>query len=272
MTTGHAHGAVTVINATATGRGAALAVRGGVEAAWQWEGDTFRWQNLDVDDRLAQAVFPRMQAHLRTRAGAIAGTRSTFPPSRGLKTSSSAAAALVRAAARAHGTRIGDEDVETIALAAGIDAGVTLTGAYDDLVATVRGGCHVTDNRVNKVLDSFKVRPWPVAVWVPEARIRKEDVAGIDATGVAKDIEHAEGALYEGDIPLAMTLNGDAFFTLYQEAGLPVTERPARAALEAGALGAGLSGTGPAVAAVFRKKRGIPAVEGGTWHWTEAVP
>lgn len=266
-------GAVTILNATATGHGASLAVRDGIEAEWVWGGDTVHL-DADADDRLAVAVHGLLCKRLGRSDGARIRTRSAFPPARGLKTSSGAAAAMLRAGMEAAGDTITDDELIRLAVEASRQASVTLTGAFDDQTAVVRGGCHLTDNAASTVLESLAVEPWTVAIWIPEVAIAKSDVAGIATDPVAPLIEAAEVLLRMGDLPGAMTANGAAFLRLYQAAGLPVTDAPVDAAVAAGALGAGLSGTGPAVAALFEpgSSPDIEEVPGGSWIITEAVP
>jgi len=182
------------------------------------------------------------------------------------------AAALLRAGHKLRGEAVSNAEVEQQAVAAARSAGVTLTGAFDDQCAVVRGGCHLTDNRNTTVLRSLPIRPWHVAVWVPDAALPKVRVASVDAAAIAPAARAAQRLAEAGDVAGAMTANGAAFTTLYREHGLPVMDEPARVALRCGAAGAGLSGTGPAVAALFDAVTELPAVAGGTWQWTKAVP
>lgn len=162
---GRAHAAVGILNATATGIGCALAVSGGVEAEWRWtDAPGLRFEGPS-DDRLAQAVQEQARLGLGAAGGAVVRTTSTFPPCRGLKTSSGAALAMVRAAHDAAGVRLPDDEALPLAIAACEAAGVTLTGAYDDQVAALRGGCHVTDNRAHRIVASVPVPDWHVAAW-----------------------------------------------------------------------------------------------------------
>lgn len=266
------HAAVSILNATATGHGAALAVAGGVEATWTvTQGKSLEWSTPNVDARVANAVHGILRDHYRLDDGASVRTASTFPPGRGLKTSSGAAAALVLAGAQAHSLPMSVNSLIDRAVEASISAGVTLTGAFDDQVAVVRGGCYLTDNGEGKVLDEIPVEDWKVAIWVPLEQISKHDIAPLDASAVAKKVRKAEALLLDGDLPGAMTMNGRAFTEMYLAAGLPVRAEPVDEAIRHGALGAGLSGTGPAVAALFDDQVDLPAVGGGVWHWTQAV-
>lgn len=267
---GRAFGAVTIVNATATGIGCALAVEGGATATWTRRKDAKVVLTSPGDDALVQAVAHEMADRLLGR-GATIEVACAVPPSRGLKSSSSVAAALARAAAGSVDRALGDPEVERVAVAASRRAGVTLTGAFDDQVAVVRGGCHLTDNGRMEVLATLDVEPWAVAMWVPDASIAKPPLKGLDAAPAAAGARKAAELVKSGDLAGAMTENGRAFHRLYAAAGLPVSQAPVEAALKAGALGAGLSGTGPAVAALFGTQVDLPPVAGGAWRWTKAV-
>lgn len=274
---GSTHAAVTVLNATATGIGCSLAVEGGVQAMWEWRPEPQDAKATgDViegvpDQRLVEAVRARLDAP-GPRRGVRVSVRSTFPPARGLKTSSSAAAALLCAARKAQGERPKNQDLVGEAVQVSREAGVTLTGALDDQAATVLGGCHLADNRSGNLLETLPVANWAVAIWVPDAAIPKSSLSGVDASLLRDELADLPDLVKQGAIAEAMTRNGRAFTRLYQQAGLPVDPRPAQVALSAGALGAGLSGTGPAVAALFRRRTTLPDIPGGKWAWTRPVP
>lgn len=270
---GHAHAAVTVLNATATGIGCALAVAGGVEATWQWLAQPDAALQVDgaPDDKLVRAV----RDHVGPGRAARVRVASTYPSARGLKTSSSAAAALVQAAYADAGASVRAAELVTHAVAVSRRAGVTLTGALDDQTACVSGGCQLTDNRTGTHLATIPLPPLHVAVWVPDASIPKARVAALDTASTADEVRGLAARVAGGGVEAvahALTANGRAFHRLYAAAGLPVDDAPTRVALAAGALGAGLSGTGPAVAALFAAPAVLPPVPGGRWQWTRTVP
>lgn len=269
---GQAWGAVTIINATATGQGCSLAIDAPVEATWIWGGDGLRWDGSG-DDRLAQAALAWMQDWLDRRDGATVSTSATMPPGRGLKTSSSAATAMVRAALHAagEGDKIDADRLDGLCVDAATQAGVTLTGAYDDQVAVAHGGCALTDNAARRIVRRIPSPGRDVAVWVPDARIDKSALRSIDVAAARPGVQEAIRLLTRGDVAGAMSANSAAYMPIYQAAGLPVDDAPVQAAMRYGALGAGLSGTGPAVAAIFEGRTGLPDVPGGTWRWHRSV-
>lgn len=268
---GMAFGAVTILNATATGIGCALAIQAPTTATWTWQGAGLQLEGAP-DTLLATAVLAVAQVAFAEQRGAVLTVNCPFPPRRGLKTSSSVAAALFRAAAHASARTLSQEEVESLAVEACRRAGITLTGALDDQVAVIRGGCHVTNNLADQILRSIAAPTVQVAIWIPDAEIPKASVRELRVASIAPEISKARTLLEAGDLAGAMTVNGRAFTALYLEAGLPVNPNVAEVALAYGALGAGLSGTGPAVAALFANRIELPTISGGSWMWTEVAP
>jgi shikimate kinase len=280
---GDPRGAVGILNATATGLGCSLAVDAPAEATCRLAEP--RPAGRPAAPRRtpplpAASVPPSpLLAELARLAAPVLGlegtpaleARTAFPPRRGLKTSSSAAAAALRALADAAGARPGADWMERTCCEAALAAGVSLTGAFDDQVAVMRGGCWLTDNTSRAVLERLDPPARWVAAWVPAAEVPKEVVARIPVGQARRGAAQALAALRSGDPGRALTLNGAAFHRLYAAAGLPVDDRPAQAALAAGALGAGLSGTGPAVAALFDAPAELEPVVGGAWSWHRVV-
>ncbi|HVL86619.1 MAG TPA: shikimate kinase [Candidatus Thermoplasmatota archaeon] len=254
-------GAVSVVNAIATGKGASLGVDLPVDASVEVRRDGHividvrrTWQGAQEGTAsmptalVRAAVLGTLEWAGRAELGAWVVTESRIPPSRGLKSSSAVANAVVLATLEAL-QMVGearDEDVLGLGVAAARAAGVTLTGAYDDACASLLGGLCVTDNAAMQLVKRTDVRPDLVAVvHVPDREIRKADVAKLPYASIAPAAQAAWDAALAGDFERALTENGRAYAGL-----LGVDESPARAALEAGARCAGLSGTGPATAAL----------------------
>lgn len=260
-----ARGGVTVVNAIATGRGATLAVDLPLEAEVELLDDSPEVRvtmtpDADEDPGLARAVVAELNRRLGTTYGAVVTTRSRIPVSRGLKSSSAAANAIGLAANKAvhlmEGRSLTEKDVLLMGVDAALAAGVTVTGAYDDASASMLGGLCITDNRERRLLGRLEVDPGLTAVvLVPPRKVRKKDVKALPYAAVAPLAARAHALALAKEWPEAMTLNGLAYGAVYA-----VDPAPAIAALSAGALGAGLSGTGPAIAAVAHEAD-VKAVE-----------
>jgi len=183
-------------------------------------------------------------------------TRSNLPVARGLSSSSACSNAVVLATASALGKLDYDIDPDSVLLSAGIDAsmeaGVTVTGAFDDASASFYGGAVITDNARREILRREGMPELEVAILVPDEKSYsgKVDLERIRLLAPQVGIAHREAL--EGDIFRAMTLNG-----LIYCASLGYNPHPAMVALESGALAAGLSGKGPAFVAIGEDVSGV---------------
>jgi shikimate kinase len=248
-----AHGAVTILNAFATGKGAAMGVdlwtrakvtlqdRGGASAA-------IVASDPQGSSKLAVKVVEKVLEYYGY-SGKLQGevvTSSNIPTAVGLKSSSAAANAVALAASSALDREPDDDVLVEIGVDASLECGVSLTGAYDDSFASWHGGAVLTDNDRRKVEKVLKIPDnIRIIILVPP---RQTLTGGLDRSRFAPVKRISELAYLEasnGHVWDALTLNGIAFSAVLGE-----DPRPALSAIEAGALGAGLSGKGPAVVAV----------------------
>jgi shikimate kinase len=249
------HGAVSILNAIPTWIGGALGVDLWTKAeAWvidepgriETEIPSGEDPNLVIETvRLILQRTERSDLGLRVR------TRSNIPIGRGLKSSSAASDAVALAVARLVGLECDSEEIVRLAVEASIRAGVTITGAYDDAYTCYYGGINITDNKSRKVL-LRRMAPEDVVVVisVPEEKIytRSVDVGRL-STFREVCLKAARLALQEKFWD-AMILNGLAIAS-----ALDLDPSPILDALRAGAIAAGVSGTGPAIAAITLPKR-----------------
>jgi len=253
---GHAlaHGAFTIINGIATGKGGACGVGLRLVASFELQPVPgrvdFRAAGGDAgagsDDRLARACARRLltTAGVADRWGARITTASEIPPARGLKSSSAAANAILLAGAHALGIEMEPLDIVQLGVDAAIEAGVTLTGAFDDAVATMFGGAVLTDNIGRRVVSWAEVPDGlEVLFLVPERRIEKQTLRRGDFAVAREEVARAFALAASGDVAQAITLNGRAYAPI-----VGVDNTPADRALAAGAWAAGMTGTGPAIA------------------------
>jgi shikimate kinase len=246
---GMAHGAATVVNAIASGRGAAFGVDLRTEASVELKGDALigkiEGQPLESMDLMILCVR-RVLEKFEYQGGAVIATRSCIPISRGLKSSSAAANAVIMATLDALGEKMGPLDAVRLGCGCAMEAGVSITGAFDDACASALGGLVLTDNRSNELLRRESLpEDLKVIIQVPQRQIRKAQVPVQRVRLLRPEAEMAFSLAQRGDWPRAMVLNG-----LVQCAALSLEATPALRAMELGAICAGLSGTGPAVVAV----------------------
>jgi len=247
------HGAISILNAFPTGKGGALGVnlwtRAKVtlqEGPGQISG--FNSSDPQESNNLMVGVVKKTLEHYgyeRKLHGEVI-TSSNIPTAVGLKSSSAAANAVALATVSALSEEQDDEALVQIGVEASIESGVSLTGAYDDSFASYHGGAVLTDNDRRKVEKILKVpRDIRILILVPPRKTRTGQLDRTRFAPIRRISELAYSEAGNGHLWDAITLNGLAVASVLGE-----DPRPALSAIEAGALGAGLSGKGPAVAAV----------------------
>ncbi len=253
-----AHGAITVINAISCGLGAALSIKLRTEAYVRLTNQPGRIEGHILSDPqestiLIEKTVMRVLKHFGVEKdyGAYVETRSDIPIARGLKSSSAAANAIALAVTAALGEKVDDLTIINLGVDAAIEAGVTITGAFDDASASYLGNLVITDNRERKILKHIRIKEdYPVLILAPseKAYTARSNVERMKI--IAKEVEALHKMARVGDYWSAMTLNGIIYSTV-----LGYDTEVAIDALAAGALAAGLSGTGPAVAAVVPEEK-----------------
>ncbi|MCD6504834.1 shikimate kinase [Candidatus Bathyarchaeota archaeon] len=247
-----AYGAVTIVNAIACGYGAALGVDLWTEATVELTDNPNVVEGKIVNDpsestRLIEKTVKRILRYFRLedKFGAYVETRSNIPIARGLKSSSVAANAISLATLSALDRTLDDLTVVKLGVEASIDAGVTVTGAFDDASASYFGNITVTDNLKRRILKTFKPEIKNVLIYVPEEKYYTVDSDVSKMRVFEKEVKAIHRLALEGDYWTAMTLNGILYSSI-----LGFSPEVAISAIENGAVAAGLSGKGPAVAAV----------------------
>ena len=248
-----AYGAATIVNAIATGEGAAFGVDLWTKAEVQLTEElTVVKGEIASDTNESTLLIEKTVARVlryygvENHFGAKVKTTSNIPIARGLKSSSAAANAVSLATVAALARELDDLSVVNIGVDAAFDAKVTVTGAFDDACASYFGGVVVTDNKNRKVLRRF---PLPaglkVLFHVPTKKAYTVDT-DIDRLVMIKHmVRIAFEEAKKGNFWMALTLNGTVYAT-----ALGYNNSVATDALDAGALAAGLCGKGPAVTAV----------------------
>lgn len=243
--TATALGAATVLNAVANWKGSAFGVdlRTSAEVVLD-DSPRVKGDVPGIDDRLIVRSVERVLQRFGVDAGGVVRTKSEIPLARGLKSSSSAANAAVLATLDALGEDLDPAEATRIGVAAAKDAGVTITGAFDDASASMLGGVVVTENREMKLLKREELES-KVLLLVPEDKLFSKDTDVGRSRLLAPIAEVVFDLALAGDYARAMTINGLVYCS-----ALRLSSDPIFAALAAGAGGASLSGTGPAYAAL----------------------
>jgi shikimate kinase len=196
-------------------------------------------------------------------------TRTTLPVSSGLSSSSATSNAVVMATANAlmneyeikpDNNVFNDVELLNMGVDASLEAGVTITGAFDDASASYFGGLTVTNNIERKILKMEDMNQQNVLIiYMPnrnsptaQSNVRRMKL-------IAPQVKLAFKEVLNGNIYNAMTLNG-----LLYCASLGFNPKMALDAIEVGATAAGLSGTGPSFVAIASDEN----VEGVVDAWS----
>ncbi|MEZ3162855.1 shikimate kinase [Halorubrum sp. RMP-47] len=252
-------GAGTVLNALATGTGAAFGIDVETRATVALDPAADGVDGEIAEDAAADTdLIERCVALATERWGDGEGgrvrTESDVPLAAGLKSSSAAANATVLATCDALGLGVGDDPADPavdvtrleacrLGVRAAREAGVTVTGAFDDATASMLGGVTVTDNDADE-LRAREAVDWDVLVWTPPERAYSADADVARCEAIAPMADLVADLALAGRYSEAMTVNGLAF-----SAALGFDADPAVEAMSH-ATAVSLSGTGPSVVAV----------------------
>jgi shikimate kinase len=242
----------------ATGKGAALGVR-----LWTKARVTLTRHSREIQTQiigepeedtslLRSTVNVVLRDYGAQQYGAVVETESNIPIAVGLKSSSAATNAIAAATLMALGRRVRGLEVVRLAVAASLEAGVTLTGAFDDACACYFGGLIVTNNRSRRILRKVQVPPhrYHVLIYVPAERSYSGKVRQNKLREIVNLVEQAHQEVLKDRYLLSLTLNGIAYSKAFGYDVSPVID-----ALHEGAVAAGLSGKGPAIAAIVPNAR-----------------
>jgi len=264
------------LNALATGTGSAFAIDRYLTATVEFGDSEFRGEIADhpgADTALIERCVELVAEEVGTEYGLDPGTgarvrtESEVPMAAGLKSSSAAANATVLAALAALGASVEREEAARLGVRAARDAGVTVTGAFDDASASMLGGLTVTDNSRDALLKRDTV-DWDVLVWTPDEQAFSADADVGRCERVAPMADLVATLATDGRYGEAMTVNGLAF-----SAALGFPTEPMVDAMPH-ARGVSLSGTGPSVVAVGRRpkletvRERWESYDGTTWTTT----
>ena len=145
-----AYGAISIVNAIATGKGAALGVLLRTEAEVELsEGKgeiAVEIKGHKEDPTLVKVCVEKTLTRCQRTMNAKVRTSSEIPVGKGLKSSSSVSNAVILATLSAIDVRLDDLAAVKLGVEASLEAGVSITGALDDACACFFGGACVTDN------------------------------------------------------------------------------------------------------------------------------
>jgi len=249
--TGISHGAITVINALPCGIGATIGVNLRTMARFNDYGDgrAVRISNDPLEnDAMARICVSEACSKIGVEEPGSwsLDMDSEIPISRGLKSSSSACNAIISAVLDHFDQELEDVDMIRLGVKCARMANVTVTGAYDDACGCWFGGFVKTSNADCRILFRRHMGPADVLIHIPEHKIQKKGLSLKDFQAYSEESMRIAN-IADSDIHRAMTLNGSLISRI-----MNLDSSLADMAMESGALCAGISGTGPAVAMMFK--------------------
>lgn len=245
------HGAVSIVNAIATGKGAALGISLNVEAniqATPGTGIFFENKESSLSSRLIKAVIEKAVLKTDLEKNKITVlVKSEIPSGYGLKSSSAISSVVSLACTKLFRPKITDWEVLKSGVEASIQTKVSITGAFDDACACYFGGFVVTDNTNLRIVKSEQApEDLAATIFIPRSRKR----------GNVKKLKILDGVFSQAwtlasnsDYWNAMMLNGLATSTILSSDPRILTDL-----VESGALAASVSGNGPSIAAIAKKE------------------
>jgi len=230
-----AYGGGTIINAIATGHGAAFPISLKIKAEVCRSDKLEVSSYADVDLSPMRRIVERLVEKFGTGPVSVR-LSGDLPTAGGLKSSSAAVNAVIVAMARLAGAEMDLFDVARLNAELSKWAGISVTGAFDDAVASAVGRSYFTDNYKMLVIRELDVRGKAVVLVPPyeKRRHRLEEMRAL-APVIRSAVAYAGLGMWRE----AMMINAIAYgYAL----GYP--PEPTLEALRRGAVG-GVSGTGP---------------------------
>ncbi len=247
-------GSATIINAIATGFGSAFGIGLDIECVAKTVSEGISCTNdVGADNTLMELCAQKVFNHYnidKNDFGVNLKTKSNLPMASGLSSSSASSNAVVKAVSSIVSEEfnlepLADLEVINMAIDASLDAGVTITGSFDDATASYFGGVVVTDNRNRKFIIKEKMDEYYILVYMPNYYSKSGDSNPDRMKLLAPLVEIAFDFASQRDYFKALNLNG-----LIYSATLGFDSTIAIDALDAGAIASGLSGTGSSFVAI----------------------
>lgn len=252
------HGAISIVNAIATGKGSALGISLKVTAEVELQKGQhgLRFITGRNSDRLIKNIIQKTIPKQIIETNMISiRVDSEIPIGYGLKSSSAVSNAIALACSQIEREEnINDYAILEVAARSSLEAKVSLTGAYDDATACYFGGFTVTDNYSRRLIRKERAPENLYAIIILPSNTSRGDVRKLrNLSDIFIDaFRFAESGQYWK----AMKLNG-----VLASAALSSSYMPVMAAMEHGALSASISGNGPSIAAVGYEDAVEPIVD-----------
>ena len=244
-------GAVSIVNAIATGKGSTLGIDTFVETTLtkkEGKGIHITSENKSISSRLINKLIENMiPKKILDNTKLELDFKSNIPTGYGLKSSSAISSAVVLSCAKAFGKTMSDDEILKLGAKTSIQTKISITGAYDDACACHFGGFNVTDNSKMRLLHrEIAPKDLQAVIFLPKSRKRgnlkklKEFKDAFEKSWqLAKNSDYWNAAILNG-IATSSILNSEPNLIMKL--------------MEKGALCATISGNGPSIMAITDRK------------------
>ena len=245
------HGAISLVNAIATGKGATLGISTKAESTvsiTDGTGIILTSKNRPMTSRLIQQVIKKIVTKRQLEKFKLhVNLETDIPVGYGLKSSSAISSSVALACSKIFKPDLSDSKIILAGVDASIETKVSLTGAYDDACGCFYGGFNVTDNYKRKlILRKNAPKDLNAIIFIPNKRKRGKIKQLKDFAVI---FEEAWILAKNSDFWNAMILNGFTASTILKSEPKIISDM-----IRKGALGASVSGNGPAFAVIANNK------------------
>jgi shikimate kinase len=244
------NGAISLVNAIATGNGATLGIDTFVKTRLEVKEGTGIYitaDNKTISSKLINKVIENSVPKRQLQNTKLElDFKSNIPTGYGLKSSSAISTAVTMACSKAFKRKFTDKEILGIGVKSSLQTKVSITGAFDDACGCYYGGFNVTNNyKRNLVLRCPAPTNLQAIIFLPKSR-KRGNIKKLKNFKPA--FEKAWELAKNSDFWNALILNGLATSSI-----LNTNPKLILRLMEKGAIGASISGNGPSIVAITKK-------------------
>ena len=244
------NGAISLVNAIATGNGATLGIDTFVKTRLEVKEGTGIYitaDNKTISSKLINKVIENSVPKRQLQNTKLElDFKSNIPTGYGLKSSSAISTAVTMACSKAFKRKFTDKEILGIGVKSSLQTKVSITGAFDDACGCYYGGFNVTNNyKRNLVLRCPAPTKLQAIIFLPKSR-KRGNIKKLKNFKPA--FEKAWELAKNSDFWNALILNGLATSSI-----LNTNPKLILRLMEKGAIGASISGNGPSIVAITKK-------------------
>ena len=244
------NGAISLVNAIATGNGATPGIDTFVKTRLEVKegrGIYITADNKTISSKLINKVIENSVPKRQLQNTKLElDFKSNIPTGYGLKSSSAISTAVTMACSKAFKRKFTDKEILGIGVKSSLQTKVSITGAFDDACGCYYGGFNVTNNyKRNLVLRCPAPTNLQAIIFLPKSR-KRGNIKKLKNFKPA--FEKAWELAKNSDFWNALILNGLATSSI-----LNTNPKLILRLMEKGAIGASISGNGPSIVAITKK-------------------